>query len=90
MTKLFNKRLAVVTAIAGLGIGAAATPALSLAASHPGTTTVVRADPRSPDRPGTKDGARRDTKADKTSSIDRPSVDKTSVDKPSVDPATNR
>jgi hypothetical protein len=80
MIKLRNKHLAALTAIAGLGIGAVATPAVALAASHPSTAKVVRADPPSPDKPATKDGTSRDTKVDKTSSIDKPSSDKTSID----------
>ena len=86
MIKLRNKHLAALTAIAGLGIGAVATPAFALAASHPGTAKVVRADPPSPDKPGTKDGTSRDTKVDKTSSVDKSSVDKTT----SVDPKPDR
>ena len=83
MVKLRNKHLAARTAIAGLGIGAVATPAVALAASHPRTAQVVKADPPSPDKPGTKDGRSRDAKIDKTSSRDRSSgVDKrTSVDR---------
>ena len=84
--KLRNKHLAALTAIAGLGIGAVATPAVALAASHPGTANVVRTDPRSPDKPGLKDGTSRDTRVDKTSSVDRTrSVDKS----PSVDLKTD-
>ena len=84
MIKLRNKHLAAFTAIAGLGIGAVATPAVALAASHPAHTKVVNRDPASPDKPGTKDGTSRDTKVDRTSSVDKPSVDK-----PSVDPRTD-
>jgi hypothetical protein len=80
MIRLRNKHLAALTAIAGLGIGAVATPAVALAGSHAGSAKVVRVDRPSPDKPGTKDGTSRDTKVDKTSSIDKPSIDKTSVD----------
>jgi len=73
MTNFRNKQLAALTAIAGLGIGAIAAPSVALAASHPGHAKVVNRDPASPDKPGTKDGTSRDTKVDKTSSVDKAS-----------------
>ena len=87
MINFRNKQLAAMTAIAGLGIGAVAVPAASLAASHPAHAKVTTRDPASPDKPGTKDGPSRDTKVDRSSSVDRsPSVDKSN----SVDPKTDR
>ena len=64
MINFRNKQFAALTVIAGLGIGAVATPAVALAASHPAHAKVVNSDPASPDKPGTKDGRGRDTKAD--------------------------
>jgi hypothetical protein len=89
MIKLRNKRLAAFAAIAGLGIGAVAAPAVALAASHPGPAKVVKTDPTSADKAGTKDGTSRDakdgtsrdTKVDKTSGADKSSIDKASVDR---------
>jgi hypothetical protein len=81
MIKLRNAQLAAVTAIAGLGIGAVATPTVAVAASHPAHAKVVRADSASPDKPGTKDTTKHDTKSDKSGGVDKTSVDKTSVDK---------
>lgn len=82
-----NKQLAALTAIAGLGIGAVATPAIAVTASHPAGGKVVNSDPASPDKRGTKDGGSRDTKVDKTSSMDGG----TSLDRgTSVDPKTDR
>ena len=87
MINFRNKQFAALTVIAGLGIGAVATPAVALAASHPAHAKVVNSDPASPDKPGTKDGRGRDTKADKSSSVDNGS----SVEKrTSVDPKTDR
>jgi hypothetical protein len=77
MMNLRNKQIAAMTAIAALGIGAVATPAVALAASHPAHATVVKSAPARPDKPGTKDGTSRDPKVDKTSSVDK----STSVDK---------
>ena len=86
MINFRNKRLAAFTAIAGLGIGALATPAVALAAPQSGHAKVVRSDPPSPDKTGTHDGARRDAKVDKTSSVDKsPSIDRST----SVDPRTD-
>jgi hypothetical protein len=86
MINFRNKQLAAFTAIAGLGIGAVAAPAVALAASHPSTAKVTKSDPASPDKPGTKDGRSRDTKVDKTSSVDKsPRVDRST----SVDPKTD-
>jgi hypothetical protein len=82
-----NKQLAALTAIAGLGIGAVAAPAVAVAASHPAHAKVVQRDPASPDKPGTKDGTSRDTRADKTSSVDRSSTNDRTT---SVDPKTDR
>jgi hypothetical protein len=82
MIKLRNKHLAAVTAISGLGIAAIATPAAALAASHPAHAKVVRTDPASPDRPGTKDTTKHDTKSDKAGSVDKASIDRASLDKP--------
>ena len=76
MIKLRNKQLAAVTAIAGLGIGAVATPTVAVAASHPAHAKVVRADPASPDKPGTKDTTKHDTKPDKSGSVDKASAEK--------------
>jgi len=87
MINLRNKQLAALTAIAGLGIGAVATPAVAVAASHPAHAKVVQRDPPSPDKPGTTDGTSRDMKADKTSSVDRSSSNDRST---SVDPKTDR
>jgi hypothetical protein len=81
MIKLRNKQLAAFAAIAGLGIGAVAAPAVALAASHPASAKVVKTDPTSADKAGTKDGTSRDTKVDKTSGVDKSSVDKASVDR---------
>ena len=87
MINFRNKHFAAMTAIAGLGIGAVAVPAVSLAASHPASAKVTTRDPASPDKPGTKDGPSRDPKLDRSSSVDRsPSVDKGT----SVDPKTDR
>jgi hypothetical protein len=86
MINFRHKRIAAMTAIAGLGIGAVATPAVALAASHTAHATVVKSDPASPDKPGTKDATSRDRKVDKTSSVDK----STSVDKSkSIDPKTD-
>jgi hypothetical protein len=71
MIKLRNRHLAALAAVAGLGIGAVAVPAAALAASHPSTVKVVKADPASLDKPGTKDATSHDSTADKTSSVDR-------------------
>jgi hypothetical protein len=79
MIKLRNKHLAALTAIAGLGIGAIATPAVALASSHPAHAKVVRTD-TSPDRPGTKDVTKHDTTSDKSGSVDKTSVDRSSPD----------
>jgi len=68
MIKLSNTRLAAVSAIAALGIGAVAVPAGALAASHPSkaksvpthkTSTKVapRHDPSSPDAGSSIDSA---------------------------------
>ncbi len=83
MIKLRNNRLAALTVLAGLGIGAVATPAIAVAASQPSHATVVKIDPRSPDSPGTKDGSRHDRSIDKAAKLDKgTSVDKrTSVDR---------
>jgi hypothetical protein len=81
MIKLRNKRLAALAAIAGLGIGAVGAPAVALAASNPAPAKVVKTDPTSADKAGTKESTRRDTKVDKTSSVDRSSVDNASVDR---------
>ncbi len=86
MINFRNKQFAAFAAIAGLGIGAVAAPAVALAASHPVHAKVVQRDPASPDKPGTKDGTSRDTKADKTSSIDKSSSNDRST---SVDPKTD-
>ncbi len=87
MINFRNKQLAAMTAIAGLGIGAVAAPAVAMAASHPAHAKVAQRDPASPDKRGSKDGTSRDTKVDKTSSVDRgPSLDKSN----SVDPKTDR
>jgi hypothetical protein len=71
MISFRNKQLAALTVIAGLGIGAVATPAVALAASHPAHAKVVKSDPASPDKPGTRDGRGRDTKLDTSSSLDK-------------------
>ena len=86
MINFRNKQLAAFAAIAGLGIGGVAAPAVAVAASHPAHAKVVQSDPASPDKPGTKDGTSRDTKADKTSSADRSSSNDRST---SVDPKTD-
>lgn len=84
MMNFRTKQLAALAAIAGLGIGVAATPALAVAATHPATANVARSDPASPDKIGT--GTSRDAKVDKTSSVDKV----TSIDqKTSVDPKTD-
>jgi hypothetical protein len=86
MINFRNKQLAAFAAIAGLGIGAVATPAVALATSHPAHTKVVKRDPASRDKPGTRDGTSRDRKVDKTSGRDTSrSIDKGT----SVDPKTD-
>ena len=86
MINFRNKQLAAFAAVASLGFGAVATPAVALAASHPAHAKVVNRDPASPDKPGTRDGTSRDTKVDKTSSVDKSgSIDKST----SVDPKTD-
>jgi hypothetical protein len=93
MINFRNKQFAALTAIAGLGIGAVATPAVALAASHPAHPKFVKSDPASPDKPGTKDGTSRDTRLDKSSRVDKgSSAEKsTSIDRStSVDPKTDR
>ncbi len=87
MIKLRNKQLAALTAIAGLGIAAIATPAAALATSHPAQATVVKTDPASPDKPGTSDNSKHDTKSDKAGSVDKASIDKASANKASIDKA---
>jgi hypothetical protein len=79
MIKLRNKRLAAVAAIAGLGIAAVATPTAALAASSPAHATVVKADPVSPDRAGTKE--KRDTASDRAASVEKASVDRARVER---------
>jgi len=88
MINFRNKQLAALTAIAGLGIGGAAlAPAVAVAASHGTHATVVKTDPASPDRAGTKDGPGRDARTDKTSKLDtNVSVDRST----SVDTRTDR
>jgi hypothetical protein len=66
MIKLRNTRLAAVTAIAALGIGAVAVPAAALAASHPSKAKVVTTH-----KPSTK-APRHDSSSDGASSIDSP------------------
>ena len=82
MMNFRTKQLTALAAIAGLGIGVGATPALAAAATHPATANVAKSDPASPDKIGTRDGASRDIKIDTTSSVDKiTSIDrKTSVD----------
>ena len=86
MMNFRNKQLAAFAAIAGLGISVAATPALAVAATHPATTNVARTDPTSADKIGTRDGTSPNTKADRTSSVDKI----TRIDRrTSVDPKTD-
>lgn len=67
MIKLRNTRLAAVTAIAALGIGAVSVPAAALAASHPSKPKVVTTHKSS-----AKAAPRHNSSPDKASSVDVP------------------